>query len=89
MLQHQRQLFQQYRQQYLQHNQQSARQTSHGQQQQQQLNQQVAPIISSAHNCPPVLEGHIVCLGDCIFSSERGRNELQKTIQQLGGQVCL
>ena len=84
ILQHQRSLFQQYRIQYLQHNQ-NARQTSNAQQQQQP--QSVAPIVSSAHNCPPVLEGHLVCLGDCLFPNERSRNELQKTIQQLGGQV--
>lgn len=39
-------------------------------------------LASSAQNCPPILEGHIICLAECIFS-----NELQKTVQQLGAQV--
>jgi hypothetical protein len=63
--------FQQYRIQHIQ-NQQIRHYSNQGQQPQSTTTtiQHVTPIISSAHNCPAILEGHIVCMGDCTFSMQ-------------------
>jgi NAD-dependent DNA ligase len=50
-------------------------------------NQHISAMVSAAQGCPSILEGQIVCIGECTFTNDRSRLELYKTAQQLGAQL--